>query len=101
MKFFTFVPVATMLLVASLCPFAQTTPPEWSVDFGNLISQAIFLKQSDAGILVVNIPTKLIGNNPATKAKAWETSEVKNIQESEFKLIDGTHFIMVEFQKES
>lgn len=100
MKFFKFVPVATMLLMASLSPFAQTTTPEWSVDFGSLISQAIFLKQSDAGTLVVSTPTKLIGINPATRTKAWETSEVKNIQESEFKLIDGTHFIMVEFQKE-
>ena len=88
------------VLIFSLAVFAQKTNPDFTVDVGGFINQAKFLKQSDIGMLVISTPTGLIGIDPRTKQKAWETKEVRNIEESEFKLIDGTQYIMVEFQKE-
>lgn len=79
---------------------AQKTNPDFTVEVGGLISQSIFLKQSDIGTLIVSTPTGLIGIDPRKKEKAWETSEVKNIKDDEFKLIEGTQYFMVEFQKE-
>lgn len=90
---------SVLLLLMSLNLTAQQTTPDWTVDIGGMFSSAIFMKQSDIGTLVVSTPTKLIGIDPRTKKKAWETDEVKNILEDEFKVIDGTQYIMVEFQK--
>lgn len=91
-----------MLVMALLCyavsPKAQTTP-EWTVDVGSWISGVKFMRQSDIGTLIVSTPTKLIGIDPRTKKQAWETTEVKDINEDEFKVIEGTQYIMIEFQK--
>ena len=80
--------------------FAQKTTPDFTIDVGSFISNAIFLKQSDIGMLVVSTPTGLVGIDPRKKQKVWETKEVKGIQPDEFKVIDGTQYIMVEFQKQ-
>ena len=89
-----------LLCALSANSFAQKTTPDFTIDVGSFISNAIFLKQSDIGILVVSTPTGLVGIDPRKKEKIWETKEVKNIQPDEFKIIDGTQYIMVEFQKE-
>lgn len=79
---------------------AQKTTPDFTVDVGGFISQAIFLKQSDIGTLIVSTPSGIVGIDPRKKVKAWEIKEVKNIQPDEFKVIEGTQYFMVEFQKE-
>jgi outer membrane protein assembly factor BamB len=93
--------ISFVLLCAIQCSvFAQKTTPDFTIGVGGSISKAIFLKQSDIGTLIVSTPTGLIGIDPRKKEKAWETTEVKNIQEDEFKVIEGTQYIMIEFQKE-
>jgi outer membrane protein assembly factor BamB len=84
-----------------LSSLAQKTTPEWTVDVGGMIAQANFMEQTDAGMLVVCTPTKIIGINPRTKAMAWETKEIRNVQQEEYKPINGTQYFMVEFQKET
>lgn len=86
--------------ILSLRSFSQTTP-EWTTDVGGFLSGVNFIRQSDVGTLVVSTHTKLVGIDPRTKSKAWETTEVKDILEEEFKVIDGTQYIMVEFQKQT
>jgi outer membrane protein assembly factor BamB len=89
-----------LLCAITTSSFAQKTTPDFTIEVGGFISNAIFLKQSDIGILVVSTPTGLVGIDPRKKEKIWETKEVKNIQADEFKIIDGTQYVMVEFQKE-
>lgn len=92
------VTLLTVVIVAA--GYAQKTTPDFTVDVGGFISQAIFLKQSDIGTLIVSTPSGIVGIDPRKKAKAWETKEVRNIQLDEFKVIEGTQYFMVEFQKE-
>jgi outer membrane protein assembly factor BamB len=91
--------ILVALLILAFSAHSQTTTPDWTIDVGGFITQVNFLKQSDVGTLIVSSSTKLIGIDPRTKKKVWETSEVKDIKEDEFKVIDGTQYIMVEFQK--
>ncbi|MGG9971292.1 PQQ-binding-like beta-propeller repeat protein [Ferruginibacter sp. SUN002] len=91
--------VLIFALILSMTSFCQKTTPEFSIPVGNFVMQPNFLKQSDVGILVVSTPTSLVGIDPRKKEKAWETKEVKDIKEEEFKIIEGTPYIMVEFQK--
>lgn len=91
--------VLIIALTTGIVSFCQKTTPEFSIPVGNFIMQPNFLKQSDVGILIVSTPTSLVGIDPRKKEKAWETKEVKNIEEAEFKVIEGTPYIMAEFQK--
>jgi outer membrane protein assembly factor BamB len=86
------------LTILSLSAHSQTAP-DWTIDVGGFISQVNFIKQSDVGTLVVSTSTKLVGIDPRTKAKSWETSEVKDIKDDEFRVISGTQYIITEFQK--
>lgn len=78
---------------------AQETTPEWSVKTGEMFSNAIFLQQSDAGMLIVSTAGSLIGIDPAQKTKKWELSEIKGVTEDQFQVLTGTQYIMVEYQK--
>jgi hypothetical protein len=91
----------TLLLALTILSFSahSQTTPDWTIDVGGFISQVNFIKQSDVGTLIVSTSTKLVGIDPRTRTKAWETSEVKDIKDDEFKVIDGTQYIMTEFQK--
>lgn len=93
------------LLFVTACLFqataliAQETKPEWSVKTGDFFSNAIFLQQSDAGVLIVSSDGGLTGIDPVKKTKIWELPEIKGITEDQFQLLAGTQYIMVEYQK--
>lgn len=91
---------AAMFVIAASGAVAQKTTPDFTINTGNFITQANFLKQSDIGMLIVSTPSGLTGIDPRKKDKAWEVKDVKNIQEDEFKIIEGTQYVMVEFQKD-
>ncbi len=88
-----------IILMTAASVQAQSTAPEWTVDVGSMVMQANFMEQTDAGILVVCTPNKTIGINPKTKKMAWETTEIRDIKQEEYKPIAGTQYFMVEFQK--
>ena len=91
-----------LALAIFLCVQSQAqTSPDWTADVGGFLSGVNFMKQSDVGTIVVSTHTRLVGIDPRTRGKAWETTEVKDIQEEEFKVIDGTQYILVEFQKQT
>jgi outer membrane protein assembly factor BamB len=95
-------PFYFLLLATFFSVKAQSqTAPDWTVDVGGFISGVNFIRQSDVGTLIVSTNTKLVGIDPRTKGKAWETTEVKDIKDDEFKVISGTQYIMVEFQKQT
>lgn len=89
-----------LMIALSFSNAYSQTQPDWTIDVGGFISQVNFIKQSDIGTLIVSTSTKLVGIDPRTKAKTWETSEVKDIQPDEFKIIEGTQYFMAEFQKQ-
>ncbi len=90
--------LTALLAVCTVKGWAQTSP-EWTVDVGSMVMQANFIEQTDVGMLVICTPTKTIGINPRTQKMAWETNEIRNVMQEEYKPIAGTQYFMVEFQK--